>query len=247
MGIGVVDGGCILLGGWFVGDGVVFDAIWVGDGVVIGEVVGDDVVESGFGGGVVGDDGGLGSSGVVKSDDFVVLSAVEFPNHVPRKGVDWVARLTYPNDWTVVEYDFSILSDLSITDVNLAFGCLRRDLPVKVGVGSIDKLDGDINPAIGRLKEFVREHAPGQCKMYSIGDDCGCGLCDLDEVQFVLSECLVIINDCILRGMPVDERVARVSNFIRGVSEKYDGVCVTCGVGFRLPSGNCDHCDRPFV
>lgn len=25
-----------------------------------------------------------------------------------------------------------------------------------------------------------------------------------------------------------------------------DGVCSICGIGFRLPSGRCDHCDRQF-
>ena len=24
-------------------------------------------------------------------------------------------------------------------------------------------------------------------------------------------------------------------------------VCQTCGIGYRLPSGRCDHCNRPFV
>ncbi len=24
-------------------------------------------------------------------------------------------------------------------------------------------------------------------------------------------------------------------------------VCQTCGIGYRLPSGRCDHCNRPFM
>ena len=24
-------------------------------------------------------------------------------------------------------------------------------------------------------------------------------------------------------------------------------ICQTCGIGYRLPSGRCDHCNRPFV
>ncbi len=24
-------------------------------------------------------------------------------------------------------------------------------------------------------------------------------------------------------------------------------VCQTCGIGYRLPSGRCDHCNRPFA
>lgn len=34
--------------------------------------------------------------------------------------------------------------------------------------------------AADRLKAFVREYAPGGCKMFSKGDDCTCPLCDVD-------------------------------------------------------------------
>lgn len=30
-----------------------------------------------------------------------------------------------------------------------------------------------------RLRDFVRERAPGQCKMLSLGDACICPLCDI--------------------------------------------------------------------
>lgn len=34
-----------------------------------------------------------------------------------------------------------------------------------------------------RLQEFIREHKPmGGCKVLSLGDKCGCPLCDLDKI-----------------------------------------------------------------
>lgn len=33
-----------------------------------------------------------------------------------------------------------------------------------------------------RLRAFVREHLHGKCKVFSLGDDCKCPLCDLDRL-----------------------------------------------------------------
>jgi hypothetical protein len=33
-----------------------------------------------------------------------------------------------------------------------------------------------------RLLAFIREHAPGKCKMLSLGDKCTCPLCDVDRL-----------------------------------------------------------------
>jgi hypothetical protein len=37
-----------------------------------------------------------------------------------------------------------------------------------------------------RLKAFIRTHAPGGCKMFSLGASCECPLCDVDAL-FALS------------------------------------------------------------
>lgn len=76
-----------------------------------------------------------------------------------------------------------------------------------------------VHPSVYRLKCLIRNELPGQCKMLSRGDDCECVLCDAERLQETLNNCLDIINDCILRGMPVTEKVAKVSNQIRGVSQ----------------------------
>ena len=43
-----------------------------------------------------------------------------------------------------------------------------------------DRLD---LPQAVRLKEFVQQHQPGQCKMLSKGDACDCLLCCIDYPQ----------------------------------------------------------------
>lgn len=37
--------------------------------------------------------------------------------------------------------------------------------------------------ALERLQVFVREHAPGGCRVLSVGDVCDCPLCDLDRLR----------------------------------------------------------------
>lgn len=76
-----------------------------------------------------------------------------------------------------------------------------------------------VHPSVHRLKCLIRDELPGRCKMFSHGEGCECGLCDADRLQETLEDCLSIINDCILRGMPVTEQVAKVSNQIRGMSQ----------------------------
>lgn len=42
--------------------------------------------------------------------------------------------------------------------------------------------------AAARLREFVREVAPGQCKKLSQGNDCECPLCDIDRLVLAAEE-----------------------------------------------------------
>ena len=34
---------------------------------------------------------------------------------------------------------------------------------------------------------------------------------------------------------------------IAAIQDLAGSVCQTCGIGFQLPSGRCDHCNRPFA
>lgn len=82
--------------------------------------------------------------------------------------------------------------------------------------GSATGYRAGVHPAVTRLKALVRNITPGQCKVLSKGSDCTCGLCDAERLQETLDDCLEIINDAILHGMPVTEKIANVSNLIRG-------------------------------
>lgn len=45
-----------------------------------------------------------------------------------------------------------------------------------------DVLAEPLYQAATRLREFIRAHAPGGCRVLSKGDDCHCPLCDLDDL-----------------------------------------------------------------
>jgi hypothetical protein len=52
-------------------------------------------------------------------------------------------------------------------------------------------------------------------------------------------------------GLPIPEVLQRVSNIVEQSEEfnwqsKSEAECERCGIGFRLPSGRCDHCEHYF-
>jgi len=52
-------------------------------------------------------------------------------------------------------------------------------------------------------------------------------------------------------GLPIPKVLQRVSNIVEQSEEfnwesKSDAECKRCGIGFRLPSGRCDHCEHYF-
>ena len=43
-----------------------------------------------------------------------------------------------------------------------------------------------MHPAAYRLKGLIRTELPGRCKILCIGDQCECGLCDVERLQEAL-------------------------------------------------------------
>ncbi len=86
-----------------------------------------------------------------------------------------------------------------------------------------------------------------------------CGVTDFDDWQTVPEQ---EIDEATLRERDDAEYAAdRLSSLVlgedidwpchdeawkRAIEKLEPGVCGTCGIGFRLPSGKCDHCNSPM-
>lgn len=77
--------------------------------------------------------------------------------------------------------------------------------------------------AVEALQDFVRTHAPGQCKLLSKGDDCTCLLCKIDFLAYKSSGCgcqldedgLRVVKWCMAHAL--EREAARKQGYEAGV------------------------------
>jgi len=50
-------------------------------------------------------------------------------------------------------------------------------------------------PSGKRLKEFIRNNQPGQCRLFSVGEACECLLCDVDNLQRVVVRAKALLEE----------------------------------------------------
>ena len=64
-------------------------------------------------------------------------------------------------------------------------------------------MSDDLIARAEQLKAFIRQHASGGCRMLSLGNDCSCHLCAVDNLltrlQAQASPCVCTIDDGLVR------------------------------------------------